>query len=1157
MLKNLLAKTIVMPCALLGLSITSAHSIMMLAGKFAEDDDISFVASDSNGYEYQCKTLKNSPNSISIAWANTDRSTTPSHLSLPSALSFESNTYIVKCISYGGFSNCDFSRVDIPNTIEDIKPEAFMCCTNLTEIVLPDNITEIQSSTFMDCRNLESVKYAHEGLPDDSVNEKITVIADNAFASCFKLKRFTIPKSILEIGTCAFENCNALASVFLPNNAITVRSYAFSKCGNLSAVHVPKNVTCIENFAFTQCDNLTIYFQCKENEVPNAYGKYYDSLYSTSKGDNKVKLAFEVPSISGSDEYPGLVYSITLNGSIKSENGKNTWKTNYSFATLLSYSRTETDDVEGFMHDQILTLPDYVHDDVTNADYPLAVIGPKAFEDHTELKGIIHNQHLVRIWYSAYKGCTTLEQLRFENCTELKEIGWHQFGDSGNNKMEELILPNSLEVFWSSSFKNLYMVSYLSFRTDPTADCNLGNIGNNVFENLGSKTTKRFDLELPCSLCNDKASRSGGSSVAVGSSAFSGAKSIRSVRMLECQHNNHGKTNDSKSQITIGPGAFKNCSNLVSFHGSSCLKIFQSSVFSGSGLREIFLNLRFNTGANFGWDKAFLGSNAVVIYTDREPMDKTWMNPASNFLPESTATNINPTDSTNSGGPCPYYVLGLGNLDTGVTYYSNGNIATVQENGGTTITQCFNVINGTLDLTTLSTPTPIKKIGNFAFGGKKITTAYMPDTLEEIGDRAFMTLYSSSGNFPGDALKVFTYKSAGTVQTDPNGKSSYCRLPASCTKIGDLTFFNNAFESITTDATATSFGLSAFSTSPKIVTSVTGDAVMSKFVDFDKAGFTINNTSWDGNSLYYDQNGSHYGLLYSIQAMNSGNLTIASGTKYINTEAVLGTGITSLTIPSSVTTVYPYGVAANPLLTEINGDLSGLKYINGTHLDGGDSEAWNSTHPMISNPSYDKSTYRGAFQRNKALQKFDFTQLTNVYDIGDYAFRGNRSLKKMSDSQPEYRYYLNSSSATPTVVTEGVFDLRNSTNLRYIGEQAFNECDNLKYMHLPDTTGNDASKASKMTLSNKKVFQKCNLLVGERACQACDLIPNVAGGTAYNTSTHYPSASKGDCTVYYFAERKSDVSGVNTGIQYWTYGATQQDFILFSNAANALAGLPD
>lgn len=1158
MRKNLLAKIIILSSALLSLSLLSVHSIVAFAEKYSENNDFTFVAADSNGYEYQCKAIKNNPNAISIAWADSDRSTTPSHLSLPSTLSFGATTYDVKCISYGGFSNCDFVHVDIPNCIDEIKPEAFMCCINLVDVVLPENITEIQCATFMDCRSLESVKYAHAGLPDDSVNNHIETIADNAFASCYKLKNFTIPKSILEIGRCAFENCYILPYIFLPNNPITVRSYAFSKCANLTAFHVPKNVVCIEDFAFTQCDNLTVYFQCKSNEVPSAFGTYYAYLYSTDNRDDKmVKLSFEIPSISSSLQYPGLVYSITLNGKIVSESNKRTWKNNYSFATLISYTRFETDDVEGFMHNQVLTLPDYVHDDETNADYPLAVIGPRSFEGHTELKGIIHNQHLVRIWYSAYKDCTELEQLRYENCTELKEIGWYQFGDNGNNKMEELILPNSLEFFWSSSFKNLYMVSYLSFRTDPTADCCLGNIGNNVFENLGLRATRTFDLELPCSLSNYQASQSGGSSVAIGSNSFKNAKSIRSVRMLECQHNKHGLTNDNKSQITFGQNAFDGCTNLVTFHGSSGLKVFQNNTFANTGLREMFLNLRFNTSSSFGWGSNILGSNVVVIYTDREPLDKSWMTIKQGYLQESTAKNIKPTDESNSASPCPYYVLGLGNLDTGVTYYANDNIATIQQNGGTTITQCFDKINGTLDLTTLSTTTPIKKVGDYVFGDKGITAVYVPDTLEEIGERAFMSSYDSTGALPNTVLSVFTYKSAGVIQTDPNGQSSYCRLPSSCSKIGRFAFFNNAFSSVTSDATSTSFDLSSFSTTPRITSSATGHAVNSNITYFDKTSFVMNDTSWDGDTLYYDKNGNHYGLLYSIQKAITGNLSIANGTKYINSEAIFGTGATSITIPGSLTTIYPYGVAANPLLTEINGDLSGLKYLNGTHLDAGDTEAWEANHPMFNNPSFNKAIYQGSFQRNKLLQKFDFTQLTNIYDIGDNAFMGDVALKTMSDSQPVYRYYSNSASATPTAVTQGVFDLRNSTNLRYIGKNAFNECSSLQYMHLPDTTGNNASRVSKLTLANSKIFNSCTLLIGERACQASELVPNVAGGTQYDTSTHYPASSKSGCTTYYYAERKSDVSDANTGIRYWTYGVTQQDFILFSNAANAKAGLPN
>ena len=1156
MKKKTFQKIITLAVALFGLIVLNVQNIFALAAYYIENEESSFVTTDSNGYQYKCKTLENNPGSISIGWANDDRSTTPAHLSLPSSLSFEGNEYTVKCISTGGFSNCDFSAIDIPNSIDEIKPEAFMCCINLKEVTLPENITSIQCATFMDCRNLESVKYAHEGLPEDSVNNKITIIENNAFAACYKLKRFTIPQAILEIGNCAFENCYTLPYIFLPNNPITVRSYAFSKCSNLTSFFIPKNVTCIENFAFTQCDNLTISIQASSR--PSGFGKNYNYLYSGTSSTKQIDVIYNVVNVKNVDQFPGLLCSFSQKAEIKSESGKTIWKSKYDYATLISYNRTETEDIEGFMHNQIITLPDYVYDEKTNQMYPLAVIGPRAFDGHKELKGIIHNEHLVRIWYSAYRGCSNIEQLRYENCTELKEIGWYQFGDDGNNKMEELILPNSLTYFWSQCFQNLYNVSYLSFKTDPTADCSLVNIGNRCFENLGKNATSKFTLELPCSLNDGTASLAGGSgNFAVGSSAFNNALSIEKVVMAECQHGVHGLTNDNKSQISFNDKAFFGCANLKSFRSSSCLKTFKNSVFSGTNLQEIFLNLRFNTSTNFGWEKTLLGHNSVVVYTDRDPADKSWLNPESGYLQESINSNVKPTSSENSAGPCPLYVLD--DLETGVTYYDNGNIATIQENGGTTITQYFGS-QTTIDLTTLNTLTPIKRIGDFVFGGKGIQRVYLPDTLEEIGDRSFFSTYDSGGSLPSTVLTVLTYKVGDVIQQDPNGQSAYCRLPASCTKVGKFAFFNNGFVSVSTDSAMTTFDVSSFSTMAKITSSTTGHAVSSKIEYFDKTGFTLNNTSWVGDTLYYDENGNHVGLLYTIQKQTTGDFVIEPGTKYINAEGIFGTAATSVTIPSSLTTIYGYGVAANPLLTEIKGDLSGLKYINGPHLDPNDPDVWQANHPMTNNVTYNGASQKGAFMRNKLLTTFDFTQLTSIREIGENAFFGDAALTKMSVSQPEYKYYMNPTLTTmpkPTTKSDGVADLRNSTNLTHIGQKAFTECSLIKYVHLPDTTGNDATKISKITLPNAEIFPSCSLLVGERACQASHQVPNIAGGIQYNATDHYPANSKKNCTVYYYAETKADVSNANTAIKYWTYGETRQDFKLFSDRSKALAGLPD
>lgn len=1134
----------------------------ILAGKYVENEETTFISSDENGYEYLCHSLVGQGNGISIAWSNSNSSKTPDHLILPSSLTYKDNNYIVKCISYGGFANCTFTKVDIPSSVDEIKPEAFMCCVNLTEIIIPPEITIIQSSTFMDCRLLETVKYAHENNVEDSTNEKITIIEDNAFASCYKLKNFTIPKSILEIGQCAFENCNTLSVMFLPKNEITIHSYAFSKCTNMTAIHVPNEVKCIENFAFTQCNNLVVYLE-GNNAQPESFGEYYANLYSGA-ADGKVKIQTNIPSVASDANYPGLIYSITINGNIISEQGNKKWKENYSYATLIDYNRDETTDVDNFMKNQILTLPDYVHDDVTNADYPLAVLGANCFNGHTELKGIIHNKHLVRIYYSAYGGCTNIEQLNYSSCTELKEIGWNQFYDEvnsktdGNNKISELILPNSLEVLRSQAFKNLRNVSKLSFYTDENQDSCLNDIPASCFEGLGYNASSTFELELPCSLNNALAGRynDNNSKCAIANNAFRNARSIKSVRMLECKYDKHGKTNDSSSDISFGDGAFSGCSNLTKFVGSSQLKKFSNNVFSSSGLQNIFLNLSRNTSSPFNWGSNFLGSGRVVVYLDQEPNDKSWLNPNNDYLRESTANDTNPTDVENASNQCPYYVLGSGDLESKITYYNNDTIATIQENNGTTITQYFGS-GGSLDLTSLNTPTDIKKIGRNAFGGKSLTEVIIPDTIEEIGERAFFSNYDTKGSLSSNVLKVFTYKKSGVKQNDINNQNEYCRLPASCTKVGAFAFFNNAFSSVTTDATKTTFDLSSFYTMPKITSDVSNCSVSSKINYFDTTNFKIDNTTWlNNNSLYYVENGVYIGYISSIQNLLSGEITLEEGTKYIGAEAILGTKITSLTIPSSLTTIYSFGVAANPSLKTIKGDFSNLKYISASHLDSGDSEAWNSTHPIRNNPNYNNGSHRGSFQRNLALEEFDFTKLTNIYEIGQNAFMGDKKLT--SATQQEYRYY-NSTSTTPNnTLTSGVLDLRNSTKLHYLGANAFNGCDSIKYIHLPDTTGNDISLESNLMLNKSTIFPNNTvLLVGERAIQASSLIPNVSGETAYNTATHYPPEAMNNLNCYYYAEKKSDLSDKDKNIQYWTYGKTKQDFILFSSRSEAESALPN
>ncbi len=112
-------------------------------------------------------------------------------------------------ISAGTFENNEkITKVIIPDSIEQMKENAFSNCTNLTEVVF-------------------------DGEP------KIQAIPDKAFYNCKKLASFVIPTSVTEIGKNAFSQCSTIAELVVPASVKSIGKSAFGGMVSLSKLVVP------------------------------------------------------------------------------------------------------------------------------------------------------------------------------------------------------------------------------------------------------------------------------------------------------------------------------------------------------------------------------------------------------------------------------------------------------------------------------------------------------------------------------------------------------------------------------------------------------------------------------------------------------------------------------------------------------------------------------------------------------------------------------------------------------------------------------------------------------------------------------------------------------------------------------------------------------
>ena len=109
----------------------------------------------------------------------------------------------VEVIGEGAFCGCKIEQIVIPDTVTEIRSNAFSECDSLQSVSLPGEITAIAPHTFIECESLESIE-----LP-----EGVTTIGDRAFSSCYALTSMVIPNSVTELGEYVFESCFGLTEL--------------------------------------------------------------------------------------------------------------------------------------------------------------------------------------------------------------------------------------------------------------------------------------------------------------------------------------------------------------------------------------------------------------------------------------------------------------------------------------------------------------------------------------------------------------------------------------------------------------------------------------------------------------------------------------------------------------------------------------------------------------------------------------------------------------------------------------------------------------------------------------------------------------------------------------------------------------------------------
>jgi hypothetical protein len=212
----------------------------------------------------------------------------------------------ITTIEYRAFANTAI-RVASLKQITTIEDEAFMDCSQLSNVVFSPLLTEIKANTFSGCTSLRNLvfhsrlekigngAFKGSGLNHITIPNGVTNIGDSAFEDCSNLSRVTFNTNLSYIPARAFKNCVALTSVEIPGNIKTIKEEAFYGAG-LTTVTLKSGVQTIENKSFANCkiNSITI-----PDSLTNRSGTALQGIESTAtiycqSGDMRLDILFVV-----------------------------------------------------------------------------------------------------------------------------------------------------------------------------------------------------------------------------------------------------------------------------------------------------------------------------------------------------------------------------------------------------------------------------------------------------------------------------------------------------------------------------------------------------------------------------------------------------------------------------------------------------------------------------------------------------------------------------------------------------------------------------------------------------------------------------------------------------------------------------------------------